>query len=106
MFVWFYACVFVRFVYLRRRRDQSINHTHAQVEKALDNIREGKEIVDKLRVSLEHEQSVLEGRMAGTIALMSQIGQDKAIARQQLMVLYKQHDKMINLKRVRFLLTF
>ncbi|XP_075240849.1 dynein beta chain, ciliary-like isoform X3 [Convolutriloba macropyga] len=88
-----------RFVYLRKRRDTEIDTTHERVTQSLRNIAEGKDVILKLKKSLEHERSVLKNQVEGTLALIGQIGQDKAIARQQLMVLYKQHDKLINLRK-------
>ena len=87
-------------MYLRKRRDTEIDTTHERVTQSLRNIAEGKDVILKLKKSLEHERSVLKNQVEGTLALIGQIGQDKAIARQQLMVLYKQHDKLINLRKV------
>ena len=89
-----------RFVYLKKRRDAHIDAMQEKVAATVHNMAQGKEVILKLKKSLEHERHVLKNQVEATMALMAQIGQDKAIARQQLMVLYKQHDKLINLKKV------
>ena len=89
-----------RFVYLRKRRETEIRATNEKVEHSLRNIAEGNDVILKLKKSLEHERSVMKSQVEGTIKLMGQIGEAKAIARQNLVVLYKQHDKLINLRKV------
>ena len=89
-----------RFVYLRNRRETEIVSLNDRVESTLHNIEQGELVVARMKESLEHEKSVLRNQIEGTINLISQIGHDKAIARQQLMALYKQRDKLIGLKKV------
>ncbi|XP_070202269.1 uncharacterized protein [Littorina saxatilis] len=89
-----------KFISLANERHAEIEDTHNAVTKTLEQIRHENEMAIKLKKQLEHEMVVLEERKAGTIKILSQIGQDTAITEQQIRVVKNQMEKIERLKKL------
>ncbi|XP_033641711.1 dynein beta chain, flagellar outer arm-like [Asterias rubens] len=88
-----------RFLSMYHHRQQKIQTEHVTVTRALEHINKENKLATKLQKQLEHELVVLEERKEGTVKLLSQIGQDKAIAEQQIKIVHKQMEKIQKLKK-------
>ncbi|XP_022099208.1 dynein beta chain, ciliary-like [Acanthaster planci] len=88
-----------RFLSMYHQRQQKIQEEHTMVTGALEHINKENQLASKLQKQLEHELVVLEERKEGTVKLLSQIGQDKAIAEQQIKIVHKQMEKIQKLKK-------
>ncbi|GFS27875.1 dynein beta chain, flagellar outer arm [Elysia marginata] len=88
-----------RFISLANTKNSEVNRTHETVTKTLQQIRRENEVAIRLKKQLEHEMVVLEERKAGTIKILSQIGQDTAITEQQIRVVKNQLEKITHLKK-------
>nr|XP_006816782.1 PREDICTED: dynein heavy chain 17, axonemal-like [Saccoglossus kowalevskii] len=88
-----------RFISVCKDRDDMITKEHDTVTHALDHINRENDLADRLKKQLEHEKVVLEERKDGTIKLLSQIGQDTAIAEQQVKIVKNQEEKIKSLKK-------
>ncbi|XP_072166084.1 uncharacterized protein [Diadema setosum] len=88
-----------RFLSMYKQRQSRIHEEHLTVTKALQHINRENKLASRLQKQLEHELVVLEERKDGTIKLLSQIGQDKAIAGQQVKIVQKQMDSILKLKQ-------
>eukprot|EP00057_Strongylocentrotus_purpuratus_P006394 XP_011660868.1 PREDICTED: dynein beta chain, flagellar outer arm [Strongylocentrotus purpuratus] len=88
-----------RFLSMYKQRQAKIHEEHLTVTKALHHINRENKLAMRLQKQLEHELVVLEERKEGTIKLLSQIGQDKAIAGQQVKIVQKQLDSLLKLKQ-------
>ncbi|XP_076457719.1 uncharacterized protein LOC143291635 isoform X3 [Babylonia areolata] len=89
-----------KFISLANERHAEIEETQQAVTKTLEQIRHENEMAIKLKKQLEHEMIVLEERKAGTIKILSQIGQDTAITEQQIRVVKNQLEKIDRLKKL------
>ncbi|KAK6172547.1 hypothetical protein SNE40_016179 [Patella caerulea] len=87
-----------RFISIASCRHKDVNDVQQSVTKTLTNIQRENEVAIKLNKQLEHEMVVLEERKAGTIRILSQIGQDRAITEQQIKVVKHQLEKITKLK--------
>ncbi|KAH9514965.1 hypothetical protein Btru_021540, partial [Bulinus truncatus] len=88
-----------RFITLANERLKEVESTHDAVTTTLKQIRHENELAIKLKKQLEHEKIVLEERKAGTVKILSQIGQDTAITEQQVKVVKNQMEKITLLKK-------
>ncbi|GFO25145.1 dynein beta chain, ciliary-like, partial [Plakobranchus ocellatus] len=88
-----------RFISLANAKNKEVNRTHETVTKTLQQIRHENEVAIRLKKQLEHEMVVLQERKAGTIKILSQIGQDTAITEQQIRVVKNQLEKITHLKK-------
>ncbi|XP_071095883.1 uncharacterized protein [Haliotis cracherodii] len=89
-----------RFISLTCSRHSDVNEVQMAVTKTLQQIRRENEVAIKLKKQLEHEMVVLTERKAGTIKILSQIGQDTAITEQQIKVVKNQLEKIHKLKKL------
>ncbi|XP_069115919.1 uncharacterized protein [Argopecten irradians] len=89
-----------RYISLASTKHKEVNEVHEAVTSSLNQIRRENEVAMKLRKQQEHEMIVLEERKAGTIKILSQIGQDTAITEQQIKVVKAQLDKISKLKKL------
>ncbi|XP_023931015.1 dynein beta chain, ciliary-like [Lingula anatina] len=89
-----------RFISVANARHSEIGHSHDMVTKALEQIHRENTLATKLHKQLEHEKIVLEERKAGTIKILSQIGQDTAITEQQVKIVKSQMEKIQKLKKL------
>ncbi|XP_055866060.1 uncharacterized protein LOC106055129 isoform X2 [Biomphalaria glabrata] len=94
-----YVKFVLRFISLAKERYEEVESTHDAVTTTLKQISHENELANKLKKQLEHEKIVLEERKAGTIKILSQIGQDTAITEQQVKVVKNQMEKITILKK-------
>ncbi|XP_066025345.1 uncharacterized protein [Pocillopora verrucosa] len=92
--------VFVeRFVCLIKKRQQVLRSEHEQMAAALQTIERGTQLAEQLKTQLGHEKMVLEQKKEGNLQLLLQIGQDKAIAEEQVRLVKRQQERIQKLKK-------
>jgi len=88
-----------RYISLSGGRHGEVEDTHEAVGRTLEQIRHENTVAIRLKKQLEHEMVVLDERKAGTIKILSQIGQDTAITEQQIRVVKNQMERISSLKK-------
>ncbi|XP_020627063.1 dynein beta chain, flagellar outer arm-like isoform X2 [Orbicella faveolata] len=92
--------VFVeRFICLVKKRHQVLRREHEQMAAALQTIERGTLLAEQLKTQLGHEKMVLEQKKEGNLQLLLQIGQDKAIAEEQVRLVKRQQERIQKLKK-------
>lgn len=92
--------VFVqRFICLVEKRHEALRKEYDQMSAALQTIERGTLLAEQLKTQLRHEKMVLEQKKEGNLQLLLQIGQDKAIAEEQVRLVRRQQERIQKLKK-------
>ncbi|XP_058857324.1 dynein beta chain, ciliary-like isoform X3 [Acipenser ruthenus] len=92
---------FVRnFVTQLKKKHAELMAEHKEIEKTLGHIEDILMASAKLKKDFQHETVVLEERKQGAMQILIQIGQDKAVAEQQVHALHQQMKKIRKLQKL------